>query len=128
MLGYTRPNNDLHIFFEENEIERLLREKITGRYFNPQYPSRKCLLEAFINNDIDDGVKTSGQKKDEFMTYFLLEIRGPEYHRLKHKGSLELHQGFRHVCLTDASGELNFQDRIDFEQLKQWREQCQKEE
>lgn len=30
MLGYTQTNNDLYLFFENNEIKRLQNERIKG--------------------------------------------------------------------------------------------------
>ncbi len=118
MLGYTQPNNDVYIFFENNEIERLETEKIQGTYFNLRDPSITCLLEASIDDSINDIIKTLGHKNnDGFMTWLHLQMRTREYHIFRERRSFELHEGFRHICLKDAN-DLDFSNNLNYEQLK----------
>jgi len=131
MLGYTQPNNDVYIFFENDEIQRLAREKIQGIYFNLRDPSKTGLLEASINDEISDRMKTSARKNDEgFMEWLLLEMRSHEYDLLIERGGRELHEGYRHICLLDASklDDLNFGDRTNYRQLKHWESQHSRSE
>ncbi|MBT7903290.1 hypothetical protein HN587_05485 [Candidatus Woesearchaeota archaeon] len=123
MLGYIQPNNDVYIFFENDEIERLGREKIQGTYFNLNDPSKTGLLEAAVNDAIDCLMKTSANRDENgFWNWLFLEMRSREYHSLKERRTSELPEGFRHICLRDASQQdaLNFSDQINYRQLKYW--------
>ena len=123
MLGYTQSNNDVYIFFENDEIERLEREKIQGTYFNLKDPTKTGLLEASVNDEISDRMKTSAnQDENGFWTWLLLEMRSRDYEILSERRSFELHEGFRHICLRDAShlDTLNFSDQTNYRQLKYW--------
>jgi len=124
MLGYTQPNNDIYVFFEEDEIERLETEKIKGTYFNLADTSKTGLLEASVDDSINDMIKVSAGKDDNgFMEYLLLEIRSREYQRLKERRSFELHEGFRHICLIDASHPetLTPFNQLNYSQLRHWK-------
>ena len=123
MLGYTQPDNDVYIFFENYEIKKLEREKIQGTYFNLKNPAKIGLLEASINNEIYDRIKTSINKNEEkFITNLLLEMRTIEYKIIQEKGLLKLHEGFRHVYLINSNN-LDFSDKINYRQLKYWESQ-----
>ncbi len=123
MLGYTQPNNDVYIFFENGEIERLERGKIQGIYFNLKNHSKLGLLEASINDEIHDRMKTSRNIDEEgFVTWLLLEMRLVEYQTFRERRSFELHEGFRHICLRNADS-LNFSDQMNYRQLKYWESQ-----
>ena len=63
MLGYTQQNNDVYIFFETDEIERLEKETVQGTYFNLRDTSVTGLLEASIDNSINE-IKISAHKND----------------------------------------------------------------
>jgi hypothetical protein len=126
MLGYTQPNNDVYIFFENDEVQRLAKEKIQGTCFNLRDSSQKGLLEASVNDGINDRMKTSARKNDKgFIKWLFLEMRLHEYALLIERGGRELHEGYRHICLRDASkpDNLNFGDRINYRQLKYWESQ-----
>lgn len=126
MLGYTQPNNDVYVFFEHDEIGKLEQGKIQGTYFNLADPSKTGLLEACVSDDISDLMQTSANRDEQgFWTWLLLEIRSREYHTLREKRTYELHEGFRHICLRDASQpeNLNFSDRTNYRQLKYWESQ-----
>jgi len=121
MLGETRQNNDVYIFFENDEIERLGHEKIQGTYFNFKDPSKTCLLEAFVDDEMGDRIKTSGEKNEEgFFTLFHIKISRERYETLVEKRTSGIHDGFRHVELLDASNveNLNPGDRFSYRQLK----------
>ncbi|MFA5061496.1 MAG: hypothetical protein WC494_04260 [Candidatus Pacearchaeota archaeon] len=129
MIGYTQPNNDLYIFFEDSESERLRVERIQGIYFNLRDPSRVGLLEASVNDKIRDRIKTSVKRDEEgFCTWLLLEMRLREYETFVERRSFELHEGFRHICLRDTSkqGTLSFLDQLNYRQLKYWKSQHSK--
>ncbi len=126
MLGYTQPNNDVYIFFENDDIERLERGKIQGTYFNLKDPSKTGLLEASINDEISDRMKTSANRDENgFWTWLLLEMRTREYEILIERRGRELHEGYRHICLIDASqvDAMNFSDQTNYRQLKYWESQ-----
>ncbi len=123
MLGYTQPNNDVYIFFEKDEIEKLERKKIKGTYFNLKDPSVTGLLEVSIDDMINDRMKTLGHKNDDgFMIWLHLQMRTGEYQTLKERRSFGLHEGFRHICLRDANN-LDFSDQMNYRQLKHWESQ-----
>ena len=126
MLGYTQPNNDIYIFFEDNEIQRLSKERIQGIYFNLKDPSKTGLLEVSINDEISERMKTSARKNEAgFIEWLLLEMRSYEYDFLIERGGRELHEGYRHICLKDASkpDTLNSGDKMNYQQLKHWESQ-----
>jgi hypothetical protein len=81
MLGETRPNNDVYIFFENDEIERLEHGKIKGTYFNCRDSSKICLLEASIEDEIPGKIETSGKRDEKgfFMNGFHIMISPREY-------------------------------------------------
>ena len=133
MLGYTQPNNDVYIFFENDEIERLKREKIQGTYFNLKDPSVTGVLEVSINDAIGDRMETLGDKNDDgFMTWLCLQMKTREYELFIERGSRELHEGFRHICLKDANNldvsNLGVSDKINYRQLKYWESQYSQQE
>jgi len=127
MLGYTQPNNDVYIFFEDDEILRLKKEKISGTYFHFKDPTKTCPLEFTINDKIHDKVKTNGKRDDNgFLAWFSLEMRTIEYQQLLERKSLETHDGFRHICLKDASDPdilEHLADQMNYRQLKFWQSQ-----
>ena len=126
MLGYTQSNNDVYIFFEDDDIERLGREKIQGTYFNIKDPKKIGLLEASVNDEINYLTKTSTDRDESgFWNWFFIEMRLSVYELFKERRSQELHEGYRHICLRDVSQPetLNFFDQINYEQLKQWQSQ-----
>ena len=124
MLGYTQPNSDLYVFFEQDEIQRLQSERIQGTYFNLKDTTKTALLEASINNEIDDRIKTSATVDDSGLkSWFHLEFRLREYAQLVETGSLQIHEGFRHICVFDASriDELNLLNKANYERLASWK-------
>lgn len=126
MLGYTQSNNDVYIFFEDDELQRLARGKIRGTYFNLEDSSKTGLLEASINDEISDRIKISARKNDKgFVEWLLLEMRSHEYDLLIERGGRELHEGYSHICLRDTSqpDTLNFSDQSNYQQLKHWESQ-----
>ncbi|NOQ55429.1 MAG: hypothetical protein GQ477_01340 [Nanohaloarchaea archaeon] len=126
MLGETRQNNDVYIFFENDEIERLRHEKIQGTYFNFKNPSKTCSLDASIDNEMRDRIKTSGEKNEEgFFTRFHIKINLERYETLVEKRTSGIHEGFRHIELLDASNmdNLDFGDRFGYRQLKHYESQ-----
>lgn len=126
MLGETRQNNDVYIFFEDDEIERLRNEKIQGTYFNFKDPSKTCSLKASIDDEMEDLIKTSGEKDEEgFMTWFHIKMNRRKYETLKEKRTSGIHEGFRHIELLDASNieNLNFGDGFAYRQLKHYESQ-----
>jgi len=123
MLGETRQNNDVYIFFENDEIERLGHEKIQGTYFNFKDPSKTCSLEASVDDEIEDRIKTSGEKDEEgFMTWIHIKMNKERYETLIGKRTSGIHDGFRHVELLDASNieNLDFGDRFAYKRLKHY--------
>ena len=123
MLGYTQPNNDLYIFFENDEIERLENRNIRGTHFNLNDLAITGLLVASTDSTIDDRIKTLQYRDHKGCIIRLhLKIRTQEYQRLRERRSFEDHQGFRHICLRDANY-LSFSDNINYMQLKYWESQ-----
>ena len=101
----------------------MAREKIQGIFFNLRDTSKTGVLETSINDQINDRMKTSAKKNDEgVMEWLLLEMKTNEYDLLIERKGRELHEGYRHICLIDASklDDLNFGDRMNYRQLKQW--------
>lgn len=126
MLGETRQNNDVYIFFENGEIERLRREKIQGIYFNFKDSSKTCSLEASVDDEMRDRIKTSGEKDEEgFFTRFHIKLNRREYETLVERRTGGMHEGFRHIELLDASNveNLDFGDKFSYRQLKHYESQ-----
>jgi len=126
MLGETRQNNDVYIFFENDEIERLRNEKIQGIYFNFKNSSKTCSLEASVDNKMEDRIKTSGEKDEEgFFTQFHIKLNRREYETLLERRTGGIHEGFRHIELLDAGNieNLDFRDRSSYRQLKNYESQ-----
>jgi len=124
MLGYRQENNDVYIFFEnDKEIKRLEREQIQGVWFNLSDSSKTGLLEALVNDHIGDRIRTSTRKNEqEIIEWFLIEMRFREYESFIEKGDYELHEGFRHICLRNASQVDRWSsfDQMNYRQLKYW--------
>ena len=120
MLGYTQPNNDVYVFFENDEIERASKEKIQGSYFNLRDLPIIGLLEVFIDDSIKDSIETETEKDERgLVKKITLKIRTREHQKIMSRGTCELHQGFRHICLRDAN-RLSFPDELNYRQLKYW--------
>ncbi|MFW5846737.1 MAG: hypothetical protein ACOCUU_01120 [Nanoarchaeota archaeon] len=131
MLGETLQNNDVYIFFENDEIERLGYEKIKGIYVNFQDPSRICPLEASVNDEIEDEIKTSGKKDEEgFFPWFHIKLNKRKHEILVERRTCGIHEGFRHIDLLDASNieNLNPGIRFAYRQLKHYRSKYSLEE
>ena len=126
MLGFTQPNNDIIVFFENDDLARLENEKVRGVYFNPGDPKKAGLLESEVNDKIDDRVKTSiNLDENGCLTKLSLEMRIREYKIIVEKGYHEIHEGYRHISLIDVSrtGTLDFSNRTNYMQLKHWQSQ-----
>jgi len=122
MLGYSQENNDVYIFFEEEEIEGLGRGSIRGTYFNLNDPSLSSLLEVSIDDSIKDMVVSEVDKNEaNLVTNFHLKMRLVEYHRFLERRALDIHEGYRHIILRDTIN-LGFNDKLNYEQLKHWLE------
>ncbi len=121
MLGYTQPNNNIYIFFEDDEIEKLEQKKIRGIYFNLNDLRKKGLLEVSINNQIELKRMNTSVNKDSkgFVNLLQVEIRSIVYKEIKKDGLYEEHESFRHICFRDANT-LDFYDKSNYNQLKYW--------
>jgi len=97
--------------------------KIQGIYFNFKDPSKTCSLEASVDDEMKDRIKTSGERDEEgFMTWFHIKMNRREYESLKERGTGGTHEGFRHIELLDASNieNLDFGDKFSYRQLKHY--------
>ncbi len=122
MIGYTAPSNDLYIFFEGDEIKRLETEKVVGTFVNFDNPSVTGSLDAVVDDSLPMSyqVKTPTEKDDDLNVITMsIQMRGWVYDALKRRRTVEIHEGFRHVCLRDADN-LEFQDQFNYEQLKEY--------
>jgi hypothetical protein len=125
MLGYTeRVSSDVYIFFENDEIERLEKERIRGTYFNLRAHKVAGLLEASVNDKISDKIVAIGKKNNKGLVIKLnLQMKTTEYQRLKERRTAGLHEGFRHIelldsnCLNSPGLLLNYQQLKSYESL-----------
>jgi hypothetical protein len=126
MLGETLGGNDVYIFFENDEIERLRDKKIQGIYFNFKDSSKTCSLEASVDDEMRNRIEVSG-KNDEsgFFNQFHVKLNRWEYETLIERRTGGVHEGFRHIYLLDASNieNLDFGDRFSYRQLKYYQSQ-----
>ena len=126
MLGYTQENNDVCIFYEKDEVNRLPHEKISGIYFNLRDLSIIGCLESCVDEGINDLIKTETEKDEKgFVKHMNVKINPREYEKLVEKGECELHQGFRHVFLGDVN-RLDFVGKLRYMQLKKWEDEINK--
>jgi hypothetical protein len=124
MLGETRKNNDVYIFFQDDEVERLKDNEIQGIYFNFQDVSRTCTLRASLDNNIIKEIDTLGEINQEgFFTEFKVKLNQEKYKTLKERGTCGVNEGFRHIELFDAShpNNLSFQDKFAYNQLRHYK-------
>ncbi len=123
MLGYTAQDSNVFVFFENDEIERLGKEKIHGLYFNSGYPQFIGQLEVAIDDMIYDRIKTSGIKnEDEDFTLYCLLMKRREYEIFNEKRAYGLHEGFRHVNFIDVNN-MDFGDKFNYRKLCYYRSQ-----
>ncbi len=122
MLGYVAPNNDVFIFFENNEIGLLAEEKINGFFINFRNPDLIVPLEVMVDNEINDRIKTDCKRDDDgnFLQYSL-RVRQRDYNQFKERRVYGLHEGYRHVNLIDINKMDSF-DESNFRQLCHYRD------
>ncbi len=117
MLGYTLSNNDVYIFFEDDEIGRL-PGGVVGKYFNLICPHVVGALKASVDDSIPDLITTPTTKDAQgFVTEMSLLMRKNVYEKLVSRGTAGTHEGFRHIELLDAN-RLSFHDKMNYQQVK----------
>lgn len=122
MLGYSHTNNDVFIFFEDEEISQMRERSIHGEHITANYPEMLGALEASLNDTICrakmEPIATEIQRVDGgHITSIQVFIKKDVYVRLIERGTYELHQGYRHISLLDTQ-RLDFNDQLLYEQLK----------
>lgn len=123
MLGYTqKEDNNVIIYFENDEIERLGKEIIRGTDFpNPLVTaSTTALLEASIDDKVHLVEIDINKDDSNTATLVNLKLRYKEYFQFKEKGKKIFHEGCRHIELYDASDleKLGLMDQFNYRQLK----------
>ena len=100
-------------------MEALEEGKIQGKFLTIGVQDKHGLLEAIVNKNLIYPAEFTSQR-EEIWTYGLLEIKESEYQRFKEKGSIETHEGFRHISLRDTTREesLSSFERFNYESLK----------
>lgn len=120
MISYTKSNNDIRVFFENNECFKLNDEIIKGIHFNInlKYPLKTGHSECLIKSGLHELMETKIEKdKAGFVKSLVLEILPRVYDKFLDNGRYESHEGFRHIFLLNADY-LNFEDEYDYMQLK----------
>ena len=56
MLGCTTKENDVYVFFENDEIERLETERLNGSFVNFSKPDVQSSLDAMLDEKISGRV------------------------------------------------------------------------
>lgn len=118
MLGYSLPNNDIGIFFEGDQIKKMEKKTIKGKYFNYQNLDVVGVLLASVRDDLPERIIISIDRNAESLVSKMhLKMRPNEYHSFRERGSFGVHEGFRHVDLFDAN-RLEGLDACSYSQLK----------
>ena len=110
MIGYRLRNNDVHIFFEDNDVKRLGEGKIEGQYVNLRFSGNNiinigkvCKLETELVPDLDDMVRTTGEKdKNKSFTFYGIQISQRVWNDIISDGWGGNLKGFRNVILIDV--------------------------
>lgn len=106
MIGYVVPNNNnLYLFFENDEMRFLQDGALTGTFVNFKAPEKQGSLEVMIDDSIDDLIITDLEKDDSemFITSYTVKMRSSIYHKFLHRNTYGVHEGFRHVNLRNAN-------------------------
>lgn len=111
MLGITRKDNDLFVFFENGELSRS-NVKIRGSYININPPGAIGELELVLDEEIcrkmGELIVTTAQKTPKgIVSSMHISMMQRIYDEIIEKGRYELHEGYRHINLLDAT-------RLDF--------------
>ena len=122
MLGYTHKNNDVFVFFESGELSRLGERKIQGNYINVNHPEVIGELECVVDEEICKKrmeliVTTTQRIPNGAVSSMLVSMMQRIYDALIERGRYELHEGYRHINLLDAS-RLDFSNESFYEDLK----------
>lgn len=121
MIGTVAENNDVHVFFENDDLSLLAKGKVKGTYVN----SRDASIGSLEVSVDDAAAKRLGQladftlKKDAKDVIMGLEgyLTKKAYETLLER-NVGLHLGFAHINLVNAEREMSFHDRFNYEQLK----------
>ena len=119
MLAAHFPNNnDVHIYFENDEINRLEKGKIHGLFFDstvnfPHSPLEISLQDKPLVDCIDIKIKQEGGVINSVEITF----QQSNYSTFKERHFYEFHQGYRHVALLDVNA-LDFNYRFNYMKLK----------
>jgi len=122
MIGTVAQNNDIYVFFEGDDLQRLGKGEIKGTYINAHDSSIMGELEVKVD---DVAAKMFGEAADFILKKDKKEVvTGLEGYLTRgvYKTLLErdvrMHLGFAHINLINCEKELSFHDRNNYEQLK----------
>ena len=116
MLGYTHDNNDIFVFFENDELSRLREEKIQGNHIHASHPDVIGDLETVVDEELCkkkmELIVTTIQKyQNGAISSMIVSIMQRVYDDLIKRGKYQLHEGYRHINFLDAD-RLNFSDKF----------------
>jgi len=112
MIGCRLPSNDVYVFFEGDDLDRIANEKIRGHYFTAVDDG---VLVASVNKNLKDLLQATIE--DGIM---ILDIRNKVYQALCNQGYYTLHEGNRCVCLRESNS-LDISDQIKYQDLSSLR-------
>jgi hypothetical protein len=121
MLSIIYPqSNDLHIYFEPEELQQLQSGTVQGTHINHDNPEILGTLEAVVVDGFRmDQVQTHSVREAQRVTEMYLEIRRGVYNRLRTRGRTELHEGWRHINLIDIS-KLDEMGQVQYVTLREY--------
>jgi|GEM_PF-5523557 len=129
ILGHNKGDNNLEFFFEAGDIEKGAIEKVTGFYLPNSLNDTIIPLELTVQKDLKEIIEIKLIKdKQEQPILCLLKINQNYYAVFMERRNRGLHEGFRHVNLTDITdaSKLTFFERSDYNQLKFYVEKYQR--
>jgi hypothetical protein len=118
MIGYTANGNDIYIFLEGQDATLLQNSKLTGEYVDSKKMQIAGSLELFLEELPGDLISVLPENDaDGDIKNMIVKVKPYAYHRLKEKGSYELHEGFRHISLLDTNSHLSMFEDSNYQQL-----------
>jgi len=122
MIGTTLKNNDIHIFFEDEDIDNLLIGKVIGSYINLCNMYKPGRIISGVDNKLCEQkmeltYATASKTEDGLVHLLELAISDRAYAGLTERGSFEDHQGYRHIHLIDTA-RMKGNDKLFYLSLK----------
>lgn len=99
MLITTSQMNDWYFFLERDELQKLKKETLEGMRIH----KGEIIGKLELNVDIAFCREKKGRTVFDYSEPVKVTLRDDDYQRIVERGTIELHEGFRHLNFLDIN-------------------------